>query len=308
MFDEPANDLRAAATLAETAMLSGVGLHSGVVAELIVEPADAGEGISFIRSDLAQPEAQRTIKADPALVTKTQLGTVLTNHAGVSISTVEHLMAAFAMLGVTDAKVFVSGPEVPILDGSSAPFIEAFQATGVRVMAKTVDPVAPKGRVTVARGASWAVAEPLPEGSAVDIILDVTISFDHPTIGTQRVVIEGDRETILREVAEARTFCLLQEVEAMKAMGLCQGGSLDNAIVVGNDGIINEGGLRMEKEFVRHKVLDLVGDLYLLGAPLGCKITAYKPGHTLNTALASALADQPAEQPAYAAEPVAVSA
>ncbi|MEM0930621.1 MAG: UDP-3-O-acyl-N-acetylglucosamine deacetylase [Pseudomonadota bacterium] len=308
MFDEPANDMKAAATLAETARLSGVGLHSGVLAELVVEPAEAGDGISFVRSDLAQPEAQRTIPADPALVTKTQLGTVLTNHAGVSISTVEHLMAALAMLGVTDAKVFVSGPEVPILDGSSAPFIKVFREAGIRVMAKTVDPIEPKGRVTVARGASWAVAEPLPEGSAVDVILDVTICFDHPTIGTQRVLIEGDRETIMREVAEARTFCLLQEVEAMKAQGLCQGGSLENAIVVGNDGIINEGGLRMEQEFVRHKALDLVGDLYLLGAPLGCKITAYKPGHTLNTALASALADQAVEQTEFDAGLVAVSA
>ncbi|MEM6914411.1 MAG: UDP-3-O-acyl-N-acetylglucosamine deacetylase [Pseudomonadota bacterium] len=308
MFDEPANDMTAAATLAETARLSGIGLHSGVVAELVIEPAESGHGICFVRSDLAQPELQRTIKADPALVTKTQLGTVLTNHASVSISTVEHLMAAFAMLGITDAKVSVSGPEVPILDGSSAPFIEALQKSGVRVMAKTVDAVAPKGRVMVARGASWAVAEPLPEESVVDVILDVTIAFDHPSIGTQRVLIEGDRETILREVAEARTFCLLQEVEAMKAMGLCQGGSLDNAIVVGNDGIINDGGLRMDKEFVRHKALDLVGDLYLLGAPLGCKITAYKPGHTLNTALASALSDHSVEQTVFDAERVAASA
>ncbi|MEM7741498.1 MAG: UDP-3-O-acyl-N-acetylglucosamine deacetylase [Pseudomonadota bacterium] len=308
MFDEPANDMTAAATLAETARLSGIGLHSGVVAELVIEPAEAGHGICFVRSDLAQPEPQRTIKADPALVTKTQLGTVLTNHASVSISTVEHLMAAFAMLGITDAKVLVSGPEVPILDGSSAPFIEALQQSGVRVMAKTVDAVAPKGRVMVARGASWAVAEPLPEDSMVDVILDVTIAFDHPSIGTQRVLIEGDRETILREVAEARTFCLLQEVEAMKAMGLCQGGSLDNAIVVGNDGIINDGGLRMDKEFVRHKALDLVGDLYLLGAPLGCKITAYKPGHTLNTALATALSDHGVEQTVFDAERVAASA
>ncbi|MEO1041989.1 MAG: UDP-3-O-acyl-N-acetylglucosamine deacetylase [Pseudomonadota bacterium] len=308
MFDEPANDMTAAATVAETACLSGIGLHSGVVAELVIEPVEAGEGITFVRSDLSQPEAQRTIKADPALVTKTQLGTVLTNHAGVSISTVEHLMAAFAMLGITDAKISVSGPEIPILDGSSAPFIEVLQHVGVRVMARTVDAIAPKGRVMVARGASWAVAEPLPEDSMVDVILDVTISFDHPSIGTQRVLIEGDRDTVLREVAEARTFCLLQEVEAMKAMGLCQGGSLDNAIVVGNDGIINEGGLRMDKEFVRHKALDLVGDLYLLGAPLGCKITAYKPGHTLNTALASALADHSVEQAAYDAERVAASA
>ncbi|MEM9810945.1 MAG: UDP-3-O-acyl-N-acetylglucosamine deacetylase [Pseudomonadota bacterium] len=311
MFDQPANDLRAAATVRATTRVSGVGLHSGAHAELVIEPAEAGAGIVFVRSDVAQPEAQRSIPADPALVTRTQLGTVLTNHAGVEISTVEHLMAAFAMLGVTDAKVFIDGPEVPILDGSSQPFIDAMQAVDLRVMAQSVDPIVPNGRVTVARGASWAVAEPLPEGAGVDVILDVTIDFAHPTIGTQRVVIEGDRETILREVAAARTFCLLQEVEAMQAMGLARGGSLENAIVVGDDGIVNPEGLRMPEEFVRHKALDLVGDLYLLGAPLGCKITAHKPGHTINTALALALADNAGIQAtpeASEAEPVAALA
>jgi UDP-3-O-[3-hydroxymyristoyl] N-acetylglucosamine deacetylase len=142
------------------------------------------------------------------------------------------------------------------------------------------------------------VAEPLPEGSAADIILDVTIDFEHPTIGTQRIVIEGDRETIRREVADARTFTLLKDVEALRAIGLARGGSLENAVVVDENGVVNEEGLRMEREFVRHKALDLVGDLYLLGLPLGCKITAYKPGHTLNTALASALAAEREEETA----------
>jgi len=211
------------------------------------------------------------------------------------------------MLGITEAIVSCSGPEVPILDGSSKDFLEAIKAEGVRSFAHTIEPVAPTGRVTVARGQSWAIAEPLPEASACDVIIDVTIDFEHEAIGTQRVVIEGDRETILREVAEARTFTLLKDVEALREIGLARGGSLENAIVLDDDGIINEGGLRMEHEFVRHKALDLVGDLYLLGAPLGCKITAHKPGHTLNTALALALKEHAAENAAEAA-PIAATA
>lgn len=296
MFDAPANDLRAAATVREIVRLSGVGLHSGVVADLLIEPAPAGHGIQFIRSDLPSTLDERTIPADPLLVTRTQLGTVLTNRHGHSISTVEHLLAAFAMLGITDADVYCSGPEIPILDGSAIEFIDAIRSGGVHVSPRSVHPVAPLRRVTVAQGPSWAIAEPLPAGAGVDLILDVTIAFDHPAIGTQRLVIEGDRETVLGEVAAARTFTLLKDVEALRAMGLARGGSLDNAIVVDDTGIINEGGLRMEREFVRHKALDLVGDLYLLGAPLGCKITAHKPGHTLNTALAAAiLADEQGE-------------
>jgi UDP-3-O-[3-hydroxymyristoyl] N-acetylglucosamine deacetylase len=305
MFDEPANDLTAAATVRRTLRLQGVGLHSGVVADLVIEPAMAGAGVRFIRSDLDRLASECIIPADPGLVTKTQLGTVLTNEAGVSISTVEHLMAAFAMLGITDADVSCSGPEVPILDGSSQPFIEAIEAAGgVKVSPLTIDAVTPGRRVTVAQGGSWATAEPLPKGSAVDVVLDITIDFDDPTIGTQRIVIEGDRETIRQEVAAARTFTLLRDVEALKAIGLCKGGSLDNAVVVGDQGIVNEGGLRMEREFVRHKALDLVGDLYLMGAPLGCKITAYKPGHTLNTALANALVAEREE----ARRPIAATA
>lgn len=292
MFDEPANDLRAAGTVRKTVRLSGVGLHTGEICELVIEPVGAGEGIRFVRSDLEGPELERTIASTPALVTKTQLGTVLTNAHGASISTVEHLMAAFAMLGISEAKVSCSGPEVPILDGSSIDFITAIQQVGVHVYPHTIGTVSPRTQVTVAQGDSWAVAEPLPAGSGAEVILDVTIDFDHASIGTQRIIIEGDRETILQEVAEARTFTELRHVEALREIGLARGGSLENAVVLDENGIMNEEGLRMEREFVRHKALDLVGDLYLLGLPLGCKITAYKPGHTINTALALALCEE----------------
>ncbi|MEM1380969.1 MAG: UDP-3-O-acyl-N-acetylglucosamine deacetylase [Pseudomonadota bacterium] len=297
MFDEPANDLSAAATVRGPVSLSGVGLHSGRLSELCIKPAAPGAGIAFIRSDEAGPVVRRTIPADPALVTKTQLGTVLTNAAGVTISTVEHLMAAFAMLGVTDARVHCSGPEVPILDGSAQEFIDAIEAVGVHVSPLTVDRLTPLEPVEVQLGDAWLRAEPLPASSGAEIVLDVTIDFEHPTIGLQRIVIEGDRETVRREVAAARTFTELKHVEALREIGLARGGSLDNAIVVGANGIMNPEGLRMEREFVRHKALDLLGDLYLTGLPLGCKVTAYKPGHTINTMLASALAgiDEAAE-------------
>jgi len=291
MFDIPANDQNAAATVRETIRMHGVGLHSGAVVEMVIDPALPGEGIRFVRADLEGRMATRTIAADPMLVTKTQLGTVLTNEHGAAISTVEHLMAAFAMRGITEATVFISGPEVPIMDGSSKDFIAAIDAAGIRVFARTIEKIEPAQPVTVTHGDSWITAEPIPEGSGSEIILDVTIAFDHEAIGEQRIIIEGDRDTILGEVAEARTFTELRHVEALREMGLARGGSLDNAIVLGAEGVMNPQGLRMEREFVRHKALDLVGDLYLLGLPLGCKITAYKPGHTINTMMALALAD-----------------
>lgn len=303
MFDEPANDLSAAATLKASVHLEGIGLHTGRMTSIEIKPAAAGAGITFMRTDLEGPVERRTIAADPALVSKTQLGTVLTNASGVSISTVEHLLAAFAMLGVTDARVRCDGPEIPILDGSSRDFIAAIEAAGTQVFAHTIDRIVPTEPVCVELGDAWLRAEPLPAGSGAEVVLDVTIDFEHPSIGLQRIVIEGDRETIMREVAEARTFTELKHVEALQEMGLARGGSLDNAVVVAEHGIMNPEGLRMEREFVRHKALDLVGDLYLLGLPLGCKVTAYKPGHTINTALALALSGVEAD-----AAPVQISA
>ncbi|MEM9838324.1 MAG: UDP-3-O-acyl-N-acetylglucosamine deacetylase [Pseudomonadota bacterium] len=303
MFDEPANDLSAAATLCAVARLDGVGLHTGKDTSIEIKPAAAGAGICFLRTDLEGSVERRTIAADPALVSKTQLGTVLTNDAGVSISTVEHLLAAFAMLGITDARVHCNGPEIPILDGSSREFIEALQAVGTRVFPHTIERIVPSAPVSVELGDAWLRAEPLPKGSGAEIILDVTIDFEHPSIGLQRILIEGDRETIMREVADARTFTELKHVEALQEMGLARGGSLDNAVVVAEHGIMNPEGLRMEREFVRHKALDLLGDLYLLGLPLGCKVTAYKPGHTINTALALALSGAEVD-----AAPVPISA
>lgn len=291
MFDEPANDLRAAATVKSVAELTGIGLHTGQDVAIAVHPADAGAGIRFIRTDLERPQTQCIIPADPAYVTRTRLGTVITNSYGVSLSTVEHLMAAFAMMGITDADVRVHGEEIPILDGSARDFIAAIEAVGIAVSPLTIAPVTVSEPLTVNDGESWATIEPLPEGSGAEVILDVTIAFDHEAIGTQQLVIEGDRDTVRLETSDARTFTELRHVEALREIGLARGGSLDNAIVLDEEGVMNADGLRMEREFVRHKVLDLVGDLYLLGAPLGCKITAFKPGHTLNTKLAAAIAD-----------------
>lgn len=291
MFETPAHEKYAGATVRQMVKLKGVGLHSGEIATLLIEPALPHSGIRFIRSDLDGPVAARTIPADPFLVSQTQLGTVLTNVQGSSIATVEHLMAAFAMMGISDAHVSVSGPEVPILDGSSQDFIEAIQSVGVLRFPHIVERLAPVVPVTVNHGDSWAIAEPLPQGTGVDLILDVTIDFDHPCIGTQSIVIKGDVEAVMAEVANARTFTELRLVETLREQGLARGGSLDNAVVLGDRSILNPEGLRRDKEFVRHKTLDLVGDLYLTGCLLGCKVTAYKPGHTLNTMLAQALCE-----------------
>jgi UDP-3-O-[3-hydroxymyristoyl] N-acetylglucosamine deacetylase len=261
---------------------TGVGLHTGVRVEMTMRPAPIDAGIVFHRVDL--PTAV-TIPARAAHVGDTRLSSTLEKD-GARISTVEHIMSALAGLGIDNLHIDVAGPEIPIMDGSAGPFVFLLQSAGI------VEQNAPKrylkiiAPVEVRDGDKWARFEPF-EGFK----LDFTIDFPHPVFGSENrhVTIDFAEHSYVKEVARARTFGFMQDVEALRAAGLALGGSLQNAVVLDEFRVLNTEGLRYDNEFVKHKVLDAIGDLYLLGHPLIGQYTAYKSGHALNNALARAL-------------------
>jgi len=273
-------------TLKTAARTTGVGLHTGARVDLVLRPAAAHAGIVFHRSDLT---GSAPIPASATVIGDTRLSSTL-RVGDAGISTVEHLMSALAGLGIDNLNVDVSGPEVPIMDGSAAPFVFMLQSAGI------VQQDAPKrylriiSPVEVRDGDKWARFEPFD-----GFRLDFTIDFPHPVFGSENrnVVIDFAEHSYVREVARARTFGFMQDVEAMRSAGLGLGGSLQNAIVLDEVRVLNSEGLRFENEFVRHKVLDAIGDLYLLGHPLIGQYTAHKSGHGLNNALARALLARP---------------
>jgi UDP-3-O-[3-hydroxymyristoyl] N-acetylglucosamine deacetylase len=273
-------------TLKTTIKATGVGLHTGARVEIALRPAAPDTGVVFHRVDLDPPV---TIPADASHVGDTRLSSTL-KRDGASISTVEHLMSALAGLGIDNLHVDVAGPEIPIMDGSAGPFVFLLQAAGI------VEQDAPKRYlrvllpVEVKDGDKWARFDPYN-----GFKLDFTIDFPHPMFGTENrnVVIDFAEHSYVKEVARARTFGFMQEVEAMRAAGLGLGGSLQNAIVLDEHRVLNSEGLRYDNEFVKHKVLDAIGDLYLLGHPLIGQYTAFKSGHGLNNAVARALQARP---------------
>ena len=269
-------------TLKNPIKTTGVGLHTGSRVDLALRPAMPDTGIVFHRV-----ESGRTvdIPATAENVGDTRLSSTL-KRDGASIATVEHLMSALAGLGIDNLHVDVAGPEVPILDGSAAPFVFLLQSAGI------VEQDAPKrylriiAPVEVADGDKWARFEPHN-----GFRLDFTIDFPHPVFGSENrhAVIDFAQNSYVKEVARARTFGFMQDVEALRAAGLILGGSLQNAVVLDDFSVLNTEGLRYDNEFVKHKVLDAIGDLYLLGHPLIGQYTAHKSGHALNNALARAL-------------------
>ena len=274
-------------TLKSTIRSTGVGLHTGARVELALRPAPVDTGIVFHRIDLATPVA---LPAEAHHVGDTRLSSTL-KAGGTAISTVEHIMSALAGLGIDNLHVDVAGPEIPIMDGSAGPFVFLLNSAGI------VEQDAPKRYLRVVQtvevrdGDKWARFDPFD-----GFKLDFTIDFPHPVFGSENrnVVIDFAEHSYVKEVARARTFGFMQDVEAMRAAGLGLGGSLQNAIVLDEVKVLNSEGLRYDNEFVRHKVLDAIGDLYLLGHPLIGQYTAYKSGHALNNALARALLDQTA--------------
>lgn len=272
------------ATIASSAVFAGTGLHSGRETRAAVLPARPGQGISFVRVDLP---GRPSVPARWDMAGPLTLQTTLVR-GDASVSTVEHLMAALAAAGVDDALVEVDGPELPILDGSSRPFLQGLLRAGIRASSVPRRAIRVTRPVEVRDGASSARLEP-HEGFA----LDCGIEFENPAIGRGRYRGEIDLRSFSAELAAARTFVLEDDVAALRAAGLALGGSLDNAVVVGGRGVLNPGGLRMAGEFARHKALDAVGDLFLAGAPVLGRYVSRRAGHRLNNALVAVLMASP---------------
>lgn len=271
-------------TLARPVTCRGVGVHSGRPARLTLLPAEPGTGVVFVRADLPGRPA---IPARASHVVETTLATTL-GLGDVRVSTVEHLLAALLALGFDNAIVEVNGPEVPIMDGSAAPFVKLLTAAGRLALA------APRAALVVdraveVRDSGRAIA--VEPASRLEISYE--IGFDHPAVPLQTLSLAVDPERFAADLAPARTFGFLAEVEALKARGLARGGSLENAVVIGADRVLNPEGLRFPDEFVRHKALDLVGDLALLGMPLRGRVAVARGGHRLHTLLVKALLEDP---------------
>ena len=273
-------------TLKTSIDCSGIGLHSGVKVSMILNPTDANTGISFKRTDIAGGGALIPARWD--YVVDTHLSTTLGNEDGVTIGTVEHLMAALAGCGIDNALIELNGPEVPIMDGSAQPFVFLVKCAGVveqdaaRRVIRILKTVSVDGEYGQAR---------LSLGSCLS--LDVKIDFENSTVAKQSLSIGIVNGSFAKELARARTFGFLQDVEALRAAGLAKGGSLENAIVVNGDKIMNEGGLRYDDEFVRHKMLDALGDLYLAGAAIIGGFQGTCSGHTTTNMLLKSLFADP---------------
>ena len=269
-------------TLQSLTRTTGVGLHTGARVEMVLRPAPPDTGIVFHRTDLPGAAA---IPAVAANVGDTRLSSTL-KADGASVSTVEHLMSALAGLGIDNLHVDVAGPELPIMDGSAGPFVFLLQSAGIVEQKARKRYLRVTSPVEVRDGDRWARFEPF-----AGFRLDFTIDFPHPVFGSENrhIVVDFAVDSYAKEVARARTFGFMQDVEAMRAAGLGLGGSLQNAVVLDEFRVLNSEGLRYDNEFVRHKVLDAIGDLYLLGHPLIGQYTAYKSGHAVNNQLARAL-------------------
>ena len=265
-------------TLKNVIRATGVGLHTGEKVYLTLRPAPVDTGVVFRRIDLDMP-VEVPARADN--VGDTRLSTSLEKD-GVKISTVEHLMSAFAGLGVDNAYVDLTAPEVPIMDGSAGPFVFLLQSAGIQEQNSPKKYVRIRKKLRLDDGDKWAQFKPL-DGFKVSF----TIDFDHPVIknAVQIATVDFSTTSFVKEISRARTFGFMHDLEALRDAGLARGGSLDNAIVMDNYHILNEDGLRYEDEFVKHKVLDAIGDLYLLGHPLIGEFSAYKSGHELNNRL-----------------------
>jgi UDP-3-O-[3-hydroxymyristoyl] N-acetylglucosamine deacetylase len=265
-------------TLKTAIRATGVGLHTGEKVYMTLRPAAENSGITFRRVDLDQPV---DIEADPLLVGETMLGTTLIKD-GVKVATVEHLMSALAGLGIDNVNVDLSAPEVPIMDGSAGPFVFLLQSAGIEEQNAAKRFIRIKKKIRVEDGDKWAELLPF-DGFKVNF----EVHFNHPVFNklSQHATIDFSSTSFLKEVSRARTFCFLRDVEALRERNLTLGGSMDNAIVLDDYRILNEDGLRYGNEFVIHKILDAIGDVYLLGHCIIGEVRAYKSGHDLNNKL-----------------------
>ncbi|MEM7679653.1 MAG: UDP-3-O-acyl-N-acetylglucosamine deacetylase [Pseudomonadota bacterium] len=273
-------------TLKTVAELSGVGLHSGREISMTLRPAKENNGIVFMRTDIVGKD-----NLIPALwdhVVDTQLCTVIGNADGVTVGTIEHVMAALRGCGVDNLIIEVNGPEVPVMDGSSAPFVALIEEAGLEIQAMPQRAIKILKEVSIEIDGKRSTLRP----SNISTFRGL-IDFDHPSIGLQDMEIQLVNGNFKHDIAEARTFGFLHEVEYLRQNGLALGGSLDNAIVLDQEKVLNEDGLRFSNEFIRHKLLDAIGDLYLAGAPILGEYECEKPGHFMNNEILKAVFADP---------------
>ncbi len=264
-------------TLADRISLEGFGVHSGAPVKITLNPSESNTGVLFLRTGLPGGQ-ERLIRARREAVGATELCTVIGEPSGASVSTIEHLMAALWGMGVDNCLVEIDGPEVPIMDGSSAFFVDAIDQVGIEELSSARRHIKVLKPVRFTHGKAWAELTPRTSG----FTLDVEIDFPTPLIGRQRRVTDLSPSTFRKDISRARTFGFMKDVEFLWKKNLALGASLENTVALGDDRIINPEGLRYPDEFVRHKILDAIGDLALAGAPLQGTYRAYCPGHKIN--------------------------
>lgn len=273
-------------TVAGPVIFAGIGVHTGAHVRVAVRPAAPNAGITFVRTDIKTGD--NAIRVSAEAVGQTRLGTVINNAAGATVSTIEHLMAAMSALAIDNAIVELDGPEVPILDGSAAVFIQILDRAGRRRQEAPRSFIEVLEPIEVIEGDKTAALLPCD-----GFEMSFEIQFDSAPIGRQRVDLEITEQSFRDELADCRTFGFLKDVEALRAAGLARGASMENAVVLDGDRVLNPEGLRRPDEFVRHKALDAVGDLYVLGAPLMARFEGLYAGHGLNNQLVRALMANP---------------
>src|SRR5947209_15155772 len=259
-------------TINANVSITGIGMHSGIYTRVELHPARAGSGIQFVRADLDGLRIPALQASTTALDYATTVG-----KDDVAVGTVEHLLAAVMAFGITDLDIRIDGPEVPIVDGSALPFMHLIDAAGVRGLGAEVPVLRITEPIELVDGEKSIRITP-----ANRLILNYRIDFAHPAIGRQSFHFDYHRDNFLRKIAPARTYGFLRDVEKLRAAGLARGGSVENCIVLDDDGVMN-GPLRFRDEFVRHKILDLLGDLALLGRPIVGEITAHRAGHAMHS-------------------------
>lgn len=286
-------------TLRAPVTLTGIGVHSGAPASICLKPSSQNSGVVFLRKGLDDGPAQ-LIHAKHTKVSATELCTVIGDKTSASVATIEHLMSACAGLGLDNVLVEIDGPEMPIMDGSAAEFVSAIEGVGITTLSAARRYLKILRPVRVENGRAFAELRPAEEGFR----LDVEIDFDTEVIGRQRKVFDLEPAAYAREIAHARTFGFMRDVEQLWKAGFALGASLDNTVAIGEDKVINPEGLRYTDEFVRHKVLDAIGDLALAGYPIHGEFRSYCGGHRLNVRILEALFADRANYAIVEAEPV----
>lgn len=265
-------------TLKNSVTCKGVGLHSGAQITMTLAPAEADSGIVYVRTDLTNQD--NVIPAAFDSVVDTRLCTVIANESGASVGTIEHIMSALRAMNIDNVRIEIDGGEVPIMDGSAMPFVEMISEAGIQEQSVSQKIIRVLKEVRYEEGGKWVSLTP----SAISSF-DGVIDFEAPVIGAQKFSTSLLNGNFVHDIASARTFGFKHEVEAMQAAGLARGGSLDNAIVLTDTSVLNKDGLRFADEFIRHKLLDAIGDLYLAGAPIQGAYDSYKAGHYMNNML-----------------------